>query len=233
MERKLRQHNNVSEIDVENVLMKLFIYGSGGYGKEVLNLALRNNRWKDIAFINDFEEGKEYYGYRFYSFESIKTIEDSAEIEIVIGTGEPVNRKILYTKVKEAGYRLATIIDKDASVSPFANIGEGCIISAHVNISADPTVGVNCAIQPNVSLGHDTLIGDHCVLSPTSSISGNCVLGSEVFLGTGACIKERLRIGDRSIIAMGAMVFRDVAENSTVIGNPARVTKSNDSHKVF
>jgi serine acetyltransferase len=32
---------------------------------------------------------------------------------------------------------------------------------------------------------------------------------------------------------MGSMVFRNVENGATVVGNPARVTKGNNEHKVF
>ena len=45
--------------------------------------------------------------------------------------------------------------------------------------------------------------------------------------------KEKITIGDDVIISMGAAVFRDVEAGATVVGNPARVTRGNDQHKVF
>ena len=46
-------------------------------------------------------------------------------------------------------------------------------------------------------------------------------------------IKEKLSVGNDAIIGMGAAVFRDVEAGTTVVGNPARVTRGNDKHKVF
>ena len=48
-----------------------------------------------------------------------------------------------------------------------------------------------------------------------------------------ACIREGLVIGHDSIIAMGAVVLKNVRDNKTVIGNPAREVVENTNHKVF
>ena len=38
---------------------------------------------------------------------------------------------------------------------------------------------------------------------------------------TSATIRNRLKIGDNATVGMGAVVLKDVPENTTVIGNPA------------
>ena len=46
-------------------------------------------------------------------------------------------------------------------------------------------------------------------------------------------IHNRVKIGNEAIVGMGSMVFRDLEDGVTVVGNPARVTKGNSEHKVF
>ena len=62
---------------------------------------------------------------------------------------------------------------------------------------------------------------------------GECIFGKKSYVGMNATIKEKLTVGNNAIIGMGAVVFRDVEENTVVVGNPARVTKGNDKHIVF
>jgi acyl carrier protein len=37
-------------------------------------------------------------------------------------------------------------------------------------------------------------------------------------------LKDRIKIGDYSVVAIGSAVFSDVEPNTTVMGNPARIT---------
>ena len=48
-------------------------------------------------------------------------------------------------------------------------------------------------------------------------------VGEDVWLGAGAIVLPGVTIGDRSIIAAGAVVTRDVAPDTTVVGVPSRV----------
>lgn len=54
-----------------------------------------------------------------------------------------------------------------------------------------------------------------------------------MFMGMNSTSKDKIIIGDDAIIGMGTAVFRDVAAGATVVGNPARVTRGNDAHRVF
>lgn len=52
------------------------------------------------------------------------------------------------------------------------------------------------------------------------------VIGDNVFLGANAVVLAGVRIGNGAIIGAGAVVTRDVPENTVVAGNPAKVISS-------
>ncbi|MGH6916684.1 MAG: sugar O-acetyltransferase [Geminicoccaceae bacterium] len=47
-------------------------------------------------------------------------------------------------------------------------------------------------------------------------------IGANVWVGGGAILLGGIRIGDDAIVGAGAVVTRDVAPGTTVVGNPAR-----------
>lgn len=53
--------------------------------------------------------------------------------------------------------------------------------------------------------------------------TGNIVVNDNVFIGAKAIVKYGVTIGPNSIVAMGSVVTKDVAPNTVVGGNPARV----------
>ncbi|MCM1236442.1 MAG: acetyltransferase [Ruminococcus flavefaciens] len=217
--------------------MKLFIYGAGGAGVEVYDLVMRNsqikNRYSAVYFIDDFQEETEYYGTMRIHFSSCEAYVGQEKAEFVIAVGEPSARRFLFEKIKSSGYVLTTLIDERAIISDTAKISEGCVINADTIVSFNVVIEKNCFIMFDTIIGHDAVIHSHSVISPKAMIGGHCFVGEQCFVGLGSSMIQRIKIGNKTIIGMGAVLFRDVGENLTVIGNPARVTKGNDGHKVF
>lgn len=215
--------------------MKLGVYGSGGLGREVYEIARRRNAasnlWSEIVFIDDFHDVGGYYGTKRIRFESL--LSSRQDYECVIAVGEPSSREVMYKKLISEDVGLTHLIDTTAIISPTAKIGRGAIVCEYSTIHTEAELGLNSLIQPFCDIGHDIKVGSHTVLSPYCAPGGGTIFGDRVFVGMKASIMELLTIGDDAIIGMGSVVFRDVPPGSTVIGNPARVTRGNDEHKVY
>lgn len=52
---------------------------------------------------------------------------------------------------------------------------------------------------------------------------GRVIIGSNVFIGADALILPNVQIGCDVVIGAGAVVSKDVPDNSIVVGNPARI----------
>ena len=57
------------------------------------------------------------------------------------------------------------------------------------------------------------------------------MIGNNVFIGTRAIILPGVRIGSNVVIGAGAVVSRDVPDNSICAGNPAKVIGYYDDFK--
>lgn len=217
--------------------MVLLINGSGALGREIYDLADRNNdgRWEEIVFVNEYDCEKRRLFYGTYEMPLHEAVERYSldQVEGIVAVGEPSLREKLHLELKQYGVKLATLIDRTAIVSKRAKVGEGSIICEFTTIHVDVKIGENVLIQPYCDIGHDIEIGNHTVLSPFCAPGGECRFGDRVFVGMQATIRQGLSIGDNAIISMGAAVFQNVAPYSTMVGNPARVTKGNSENKVF
>lgn len=210
--------------------MTLVIYCAGGLGKEIITLARSVNCWDRIVFADDVTDAKEHAGAPVYRFEEIARLQD--EVEFIIASGEPFERKCLYEKIKAAGYRLATVVSPQARVLPGAQIGEGCIVW-NCFLSADVIIKENVFINSKVIIGHDTVVGAHSVLSISCFLGGKTSIGERVYMAPGSLCKDKLTIGDGAIISLGAVLLRNVRPQSIMIGNPAKRIGMNEQNKVF
>lgn len=215
----------------------LGIFGAGSQGREVFDLANRINdrqrQWDDIVFIDDVNPQGECYGSYRYQFASFLAATETKQVEAIVAVGEPGIRKLMWQKLNEHSISMATLIDPSAIISPSAVIKQGVIISEFTTVHANCLIQANALIQPHCTLNHDNCIGEHSVISAHSALGGNVTIGSLAFVGMQAVIRETLDVGNKSIVGMGAVVCEHVADDVTVLGNPARLHQRDKTAGIF
>lgn len=89
-----------------------------------------------------------------------------------------------------------------------------------------------------VVIGETTVIGDNCVLFHNVTLGGtgkhqgkrHPTIGDNVFIGTGAILLGPIVVGNNvKIGANSFVVMRDVPDNCTVAGTPAKIIIRNDT----
>ena len=94
-----------------------------------------------------------------------------------------------------------------------------------VYISPDAVIGPGLVIHTLYGINVGTVrIGAHCTLSSGVLIScGTRSVGDNVFFGAGSKVVGDTRIGNNVVIMPNSLVLTDVADNTTVVGVPARI----------
>tara|TARA_B100001758_G_C18300232_1_gene551901 strand:- start:330 stop:986 length:657 start_codon:yes stop_codon:yes gene_type:complete len=217
--------------------MVLGIYGAGGLGREVYELAIsinfRNQRWSKIVFIDD---AKKHYNPRnlpVYNFSEIEDNFSLEEIEFCIAIGEPSVRKILFEKLIKSNIAISTLIHPTVEIPKSTTIGKGTIINKLTSISCDGVIGENVYIHPMACIGHDSIIGNHSIISSFVDVAGDCSVGDCAFLAINVIMKQGTSIGANSIVGLASVVHRDIKEGVIALGNPARPMKNNENQRVF
>lgn len=103
-------------------------------------------------------------------------------------------------------------------IHPGATIGKGLFIDHGMGVVIGETaiIGDNCTIYQGVTLGGTGK--DTGKRHPT--------IGNNVMIGSGAKVLGPFTVGDGAKIAAGAVVLDTVPAGATVVGVPARVTKT-------
>lgn len=108
-------------------------------------------------------------------------------------------------------------------------IGDDVEIKANVNIDrgtlGDTIIGEGTKIDSLVHVAHNANIGKNCIIICLSCIAGGDVIGDNSWIAPGAILRDRIKVGENVVVGMGAIVTKDVRDNVTVIGNPAKEMK--------
>lgn len=121
-------------------------------------------------------------------------------------------------------------------ILPGATIGEDANICSHVFIENDVVLGARVTIKAGVQLWDGVSIEDDVFVGPNVSFtndryprSGNhdfvlmrTVLRRGCSIGAGACLLPGVEIGEGATVGAGAVVTKNVAPGTIVVGNPAR-----------
>lgn len=109
-------------------------------------------------------------------------------------------------------------------------------------------IGNNCHIYTNaidlehgylIEIGNDVTISHAEIQAHDGSTKkmlgyskvGRVIIGNNVFIGTKAIILPGVRIGSNVVVGAGAVVSRDIPDNSVCAGNPAKVIGTYDDYR--
>lgn len=71
-------------------------------------------------------------------------------------------------------------------------------------------------------ISHDVVVGDFCEISNGVKLLGNTAVGNECSIGPNAVVLPGVKIGNNVVVGAGAIVTRNVSDNQTVVGVPAK-----------
>ncbi len=211
----------------------LCIYGCGGLGREVADLAKRIAKWQSVLFVDDNRAGQVIDGIIVKTLETVLKELPANALEFIVAIGEPSVREKLYVTLEKKQLFCTNVIDPSFILSSLSSIDQGVVIHSGTTITTNVHIGKGCFINKHVVIGHDVNVGAYSVISPQCTIGGNVEIGSNCFLGSGANIRNGISIGKQSIVGMGSVVLKNVAPRSVVIGNPARLLRENKDYTVF
>ncbi len=119
----------------------------------------------------------------------------------------------------------ATVLDPTTVVAQSARIAEGVYVNGAGMIGANVTLERWSHLNRSVSIGHDSIVKEYATMGPGSLLCATCVVGRGAFIGARAVVNPDVQIGANAIVGAGAVVTKDVPENTVAVGAPARVIR--------
>jgi sugar O-acyltransferase (sialic acid O-acetyltransferase NeuD family) len=205
--------------------MRIGILGAGGHAKVVADAILADGTHHLAGFFDDDprRQGRTCFGVPVLG--PIDAWRNHSIDGLVIGIGDNLNRKLQYDRLTAAGAHLITVVHPTATLGRGVTLGSGTVAFAGVVVNCDTAVGPNNILNTSCLVDHDCITGAHTHVAPGANLAGQVRLGEGVFVGLGAKLIPGLVVEDWSIVGAGAVVIRDITNNSKVAGVPARIIK--------
>ena len=125
-------------------------------------------------------------------------------------------------------------------ILPGAVIGADCNICESVFIENDVVIGNRVTIKNGVQLWDGCRVEDDVFIGPNVTFCNDKFPRSKKYppqylettvkrgasIGANATILPGINIGEHAMVGAGAVVTKDVPNNATVVGNPAKMIKT-------
>lgn len=196
--------------------MRLVLVGGGGHASDVLSVAEALGHTV-IGFQDDGSPDLRRFRGRATHLGAIGA--PSAADGYLWGLGWPEARMQLLPRLRLLP---VTLIHPGAHVAPGATIGGGTIVFAGAVVSAGVRIGAHAVVHHNAVLGHDSEVADFVSIMPGAVVSGDTSLGRGCMVGSNATVLQGVVVGSGAWIGAGSTVTRDVPQDATSVGSPAR-----------
>lgn len=218
--------NNASTLLVDKKirlgLIGARIDGQAGVVLDVLSY------FKNIEVVAFFDNTVQLKGTYINGIPVVGSIDETGEDTLAdidmfhISIGDNKARLELYRKLKKRGLDFLTVIHPTAVISKTATISEGCFIGAYAVVQNNSIISNVSFINSAAVIEHDNQIGEGVHVASNTSTAGRVKIGSLSFLGIGSTVVPDIEIGESVFIAAGAVIVKNVTENTKMVGYYAR-----------
>ena len=210
-------------------MRKLFIFGTGGHCKQVIDIFNKNNT-PITGFFDDFKEKGETFYHKYTITDKINNAKNYITQSDVLfcAIGDNNIRKHVYTQFRE--FEFINCISPLSNISPTVIMGNGNYVGHFCNIMPDTIIGSQNILNDNSCICHDCTVGDFNLVAPTVCCGARIKIGNNNLFGIGSkIISKIIVIGNNNIIGAGAVIINDIGDNNMIVGIPGKIkNKIND-----
>ena len=205
---------------------KVIIIGAGGHAKVIADIIEKSGD-EVVGFLDDNKEIgttiiNEYkvIGDLNNRFTMAVTKEN---LEFIIAIGDNKKREEIS---HSPNLKFYTAIHPSAQIGLDVRIEEGKVIMANSCINSSAKIGKHCIINTGAIIEHDNIIEDYVHISPNATLGGTVKIGESTHVGIGSIVKNNITICKNCTIGAGAVVVKNIIEEGTYVGVPARERKN-------
>lgn len=123
---------------------------------------------------------------------------------------------------------------EDGSFEKFPHIG-GVIIKDNVEIGSNTSIdrgalgntviGEGAKIDNLVHIAHNVVVGNHSAVIANTMVGGSTIIGDYTWVAPSVSLRDQISIGTKATVGMGAVVTKNIPDEETWTGSPAKPLK--------
>ena len=208
-------------------MKQLIIIGAGGYGREAFTQAKQSIGYGKEFIIKGYLDSHvgaldDFDGYP----PVLGSIEDYTIVEsdvFICAIGKVSIRRKTVKEILEKGGEFINLIHQSCTIGDNVTLGRGIFMSYDVIVSNDTKIEDYALINSRAIIGHDCRIGAYSLVGVSSFLAGSVTTMEDVTVHPNASIMQGITLYDGAKVGLGSVVVKDVKEDTTVFGNPAKV----------
>lgn len=206
-------------------MKRMIMVGAGGLGREIAQLAKFHididKKWFLGGFLDSRERDVIPHGATLNLLGDPRTYEPNANDIFVAAIGDPRLKRRLIAPLLEKG---GVFVGLRTMALMSERVRLGCsVIGEGARISVDCSVGDYAFVGAESILGHDVVVADYAHVGARCFFGGGVRVGEHALVHPMSSVAAGVHVGEGAVVALGAVVFKDVPAGVTVAGNPARL----------
>ena len=180
------------------------LVGAGGLGRVTLEHAMEKYQ---CHFVDDsYPVGMEICGAPVVgAIADLPALRKEYQL-LVVTIGNNALREELYAQADALDYEFPSILARTAYVSPFAQLGWGCILLNNAVVQNGAQIGNGSILNVGAEAHHDCTIDDFALIYTNSVIRTGATVGKRAKIGSTVTVSNFAAVPEDAVIPDGSVV---------------------------
>jgi sugar O-acyltransferase (sialic acid O-acetyltransferase NeuD family) len=211
----------------------LIIMGAGGHALSCTDVI--SDAGLEIAGFVTKSEPSPYIRDRWPVYSNLEMIQKISNFNIFIAIGDNGARWRCrhYELGRYPDDIFPSIIHPNASVSPYVDMGPGCIIMNRAHIGPYSEIAGFNIVNTAAVVEHECVMDEFSSLAPCAALGGNAKVGRRSAICISATVIHCQLVGEDSVVGASSLVNQEVPSNTLGYGIPFKVIRSRSTHDYY
>ena len=203
---------------------KAVIVGAGGLGRELMSFINHSSKVIDtphiLGFVDDDRKALDKFDIDLKVIDRLSENDLNKYENILLAINNSEIKRNIFAHTDSS--KILGFAHHSCIIGDRAKVHQSAVLFPNVLISCDAEVARGVFINCGSQIGHDVFIDEFVNIMANVDVGGSCKIGKSVLIGTGSTIYPKVKIADYVTIGAGSVVFRNIKESGTYVGNPAK-----------